>query len=158
VKKEYFSTLSRKECESFIKENIDYFSFNIGQEHFSGWTKFGFFCISYISGKYRLYNPIYNKVIGRIADKNGNTTVSIHLYKGLTDIFSLLLLFVCSFTIVSLVEMNYKYNIFAAIGLSALCCAFASIITYVSTYMSKQGKEGENELLNFLERNLSLMQ
>jgi hypothetical protein len=158
MKRKYFSTLSKRECESFIEENIDFISFNIGQEHFSGWTKLGFFNISYVSGKYRLYNPIYNKVIGRITNKDGNTIVSIHSYKGLTDIFSLLLLFAFSFAIISLVEMNYGYNIFAAIGLSALCCAFASIITYVATYLSKQGKEGEEGLLNFLETNLNLAQ
>lgn len=158
MKRKYISTLSEKECKSFIKENIDFISFNFTQEHFIGWTKFGFFSITYKSGKIRMYNPIFNKALGRITSKNGKTMVSFRTYKGLTDIFSLFFIFVSSFIILSAAGINYEFNVIQVIGLSALCCALVSIITFAASYLSEEGQEGENQLSNFLQRSLNLKQ
>lgn len=158
MKRKYISTLSEKECKSFIKENVDFISFNFTQEHFTGWTKFGFFSIAYKSGKIKMYNPIFNKAIGRITSKNGGTMVSFRTYKGLTDIFSLLFLFVSSFIILLAAGINYEFNVTQVIGLSVLCCAFASSITFVASCLSEEGQEGESELCDFIQRSLSLKQ
>jgi hypothetical protein len=154
MKKRYTTVLSIDECKSRIKDCIHFLRFNFGQEQFVGWIRFGIFSIAYRNGKIRMYNPIFNKSIGRIYKKNGKTYVDFSLFKGLTDIFSVFYIFIGSLLIISLVA--HGLNLLGRISLSVLCCIFASSITWFFSWITEEGRDGEGRLSEFLERNLEL--
>lgn len=103
-----------------------------------------------------MYNPIFNKIIGTVKEKDGYTHVTFRLYKGLTDLISLLFIFVVSFLILSV--RFYELNVFSRAGLSLLCCFFAASITFCFTWLSEDGQDGEVQLVEFVKRNLELRQ
>lgn len=86
----YETDLSINECRTIFKECTDFVAFSFGEERLTGWIQFGFFSISYRSGKFRMYNPIFIKAIGKLTECDGRTLVKFSIYKGLTDIFSIL--------------------------------------------------------------------
>ncbi|WP_181438863.1 hypothetical protein [Paenibacillus sambharensis] len=134
---------------------MDLTLFDDWSEHHSGWIKRGWFSISYKSGKIRMYNPVFNKVIGRIKTRKGVTMVSFRTYRGLTDILSLVILFAGSFALI-LATSSQVLDIGTIALLSLFCCSLAAVITYTFTSLSSEGREGEEYLINLLERVLEL--
>jgi len=155
LKRTYATRLSPADCQAVIRDCVDLISFNIGVEAFTGWAKLSRFSISYKSGKMRRFNPIFNKAIGRLERKGGKTIVTFTTYKGLTDLFSLLFLFIGSFLIIAIASRG-ELGVWAMSGLSPFCCFLAATITFALTWISDEGREGERQLIEFLERNLEL--
>lgn len=151
----YVTDLSKKECKSIFDQCVDFMSLSFGQEKLTGWMKYGFFSISYKSGKIRMYNPIFVKVIGKISERNGKAIVEFSTYRGLTDIFSMLFIFLGSLGILIIVS-DGELGLMHLLLLSILCCSLASSITFLFSFFSSEGKEGEERIIEFLERNLRL--
>lgn len=153
--RKYITSLSPKECTSIIKDSIDFISIGFGFEKFTGWILLNIFSISFSSGPIRLYNPIYNKIIGKISKKDGVTYVSIIKFKGLTDFFSIGFIFILSFIII-LIASQGLLNVWILICMSLLCCLLAAIITFTFTRITIEGQNGDKRLTEFIERNLDL--
>lgn len=154
LKRRYITKLSKEECKAFFKDNVDVIPLIFGEEAFFGWAILHVFSLSFSSGKLRRYNPIFNKMIGRCVEKNGATHVTFSLYKGLTDFLSLFFIFVGSFIILSI--KFYELSALSIAILSILCCLVVSGITFIMTWLSEEGREAEDRLIEFLERNLEL--
>lgn len=156
MRRTYKTLLTPAECQTRLRACIDFVSLNFGQERYTGWVKFGIFHISYKDGEYSFQKYIFNKVIGKITSKQGQTIVKFKSYKGLTDIISLFVIFTLSFLIFLLVETNLP--IIYTLLFSALCCCLSSVISFLSTWLSETGRDNEIELIQFMERNLELVE
>lgn len=149
-KRKYTTKLSRKECISFIKDNIDFIRFDFYNESFRGWTKFGIFSISYNDGEHNRRRIVRNKAVGRISVKDGKTRVRFRLYKGWTDLFSLIytmLLF--SFMNLFMAPPFISEMFFLSV---TLLPAIMVLYSWLYTILSEDGHSNEATLLAYVER------
>ncbi|WP_454190140.1 hypothetical protein [Paenibacillus sp. Marseille-Q7038] len=149
-KRRYTTKLSQKECISFIKDNIDFIRFDFYNESFRGWTKFGIFSISYNDGEHNRRRIVRNKAVGRISVKEGITHVRFRLYKGWTDIFSLMytmLLFSCMnlFMGPPFISEMFFFSV-------TLIPAIMVLYSWLYTILSEDGHSNEAILLAYVER------
>lgn len=149
-KRRYISKLSQKECISFIKDNIDFIHFNFYDESFRGWTKFGIFSISYNDGEQKRRRIVRNKAVGRISVKDGQTRIRFRLYKGWTDIFSIIYtMLLASFLNVVMGPPFISYMFLASV---TVIPAILVLYSWLYTILSKDGHFNEVTLLSYLER------
>ena len=151
------SALTRQQCSKVIRENVDFISFSFGNERYTGWSKFGFFCIAYHDGKSLRRNyPISTRICGHISEKNGSTSVSYSCFYGLTDLISVIRLFLL--TLVILLFDRDKYGMpFEICILSSIVCTFlVAAFTYIVTKFSRAGNENGQTLENYVASLLNL--
>lgn len=158
LKHNYISALSAKECNMFIKENLDliYFNYGLGLDCFSGYVIFGFFYITFFDRRIYQRYPVLHKAIGRIKKKNGKTMITLYTYRGITDIFPLSLIFIALFVLLG----AFTYNL-ALVKISTLAffgCLAAAVVFFFYVNVSKKDMDGKEELLDLLERCLELKQ
>ena len=149
-KRRYITKLPRKECLSFIKENIDFIRFDFYNESFRGWTKFGIFSISYNDGEHNRRRIVRNKAVGRISVKDGKTHVRFRLYKGWTDPFALIytmFLFSCINLIMGPPFISEMF--FLSVSLLP---AIMVLYSWLYTILSEDGHSNEAILLAYVER------
>lgn len=152
MKGKLISPRKAENCKAFLRENVDLFSFAFGESAITGWTKFGWFSLSYRDGEYRRF-PLFNRAFGRISRRKGRTIVSYRTYKGLTDPVGLFVLFVAALGL--MLAIAFQDNVpmdEAAESAFGLAAAMAGI-TWLSTVVREEGREGERELVGFIERN-----
>lgn len=82
--------------------------------------------------------------------------MTFRIYKGLTDILSLIFLFLGSFIILVMAENSDELPVSYNVGLSVFGCLLAAGITFTATALSDEGREGQRQVTEFLERNLNL--
>ncbi|MFD0673771.1 hypothetical protein [Cohnella sp. GCM10027633] len=154
MKRRLTSPRTAENCKSFIRQNVDRFSLNFGVPAMTGWTKLGWFCLSYRDGKTRRH-PIFNRAFGRISRRGGRTVVTYRTYKGLTDpigFFFLLAMAACFMIAVAGREslvIPLAETAEAIIGLAVMMAG----VTWLSTIVREDGRENERELIGFIERN-----
>ncbi|MCU6713070.1 hypothetical protein M6D81_30660 [Paenibacillus sp. J5C_2022] len=152
----YKSDVSAKQFRTFTKENLDRFTLP-WQEGFSGWCHFGCFSVCYKSGDMSERRNIFTKAVGRIRRRNGEHFVSFIVFRGLTDPFSLLVLFTLSFIIIALTASQGIGPLpigIAAFG-AGLCTLLASGITFLFSLFHEEGQESAEELIRYLERTVA---
>lgn len=149
-KRRYTTKLSRKECISFIKDNIDFIHFDFYNESFRGWTKFGIFSISYNDGEQKRGRIVRNKAVGRISVKDGETRIRFRLYKGWTDFFSMIytmLLASCVNVMMGPPFISYMFLVSVTVIPLILI-----LYSWLYTISSEDGRSNEVYLLAYLER------
>ena len=149
-KRRYTTKLSQKECISFIKDNIDFIHFDLYDEFFRGWTKFSIFSISYNDGEHKRGRAVYNKAVGIISMKNGETRVRFRLYKGWTDLFSIIYTMLLPFCVMLIMGPPFIPNMLflGVIVFPAILDSYS----WLYTILSKAGHANEATLLAYLER------
>lgn len=153
-RKRFVSTLTVKECNMFIEENLGLLFLHYGLDRFQGWVRLGFYCVTLTNERFQLRNPVFHKAIGRISKSNGETRVTVTMYRGLTDLFSLLTIFLISYVLLGILTLNYN---FVSLSLLSLLISFVVAgITYLITCFSEEAIENEEELLDFLKRSMEL--
>lgn len=154
MKRKLISPRKAENCEAFLKENVDLFSFAFGESAITGWTKFGWFSLSYRDGEYRRL-PLFNRAFGRISRRKGRTVVSYRTYKGLTDPVGLFVLLAAAFglILVAAAQGSVPAPIDEAAGSAFGLAAAMAGLTWISTVVREEGREGEQELIGFIERN-----
>ncbi|WP_211746608.1 hypothetical protein [Paenibacillus sp. Marseille-Q4541] len=150
MKRKYTTQLSKKECISFVKDNVDFIRFDFSNEYFRGWTKLGIFSISYHDGKRERGRGVYNKAIGRISVKNGKTQVQFRLYKGWTDLFSILYTVMLSTFVVFI--SGPPFIPYAFLITLILLPIIMVPYTWLYTTLSNDGHYNEVTLLTYVER------
>lgn len=153
IRRTYTTTLSIKECHRIIRENLELIFFNYGSDRFEGWVRLGFIRIIFTNSLFRLQKPIFNRVTGRIRSKGGITRVFVHTYQGLTDIISLLKIFLFSSMVILIIFNSPILNLLIV---SIIISLFLSFLSFLMTVLSENGKSNEFELIDFLERSLDL--
>lgn len=149
-KRRYTTKLSQKECITFIKDNVDFIHFDFYDEYFRGWTKLGIFSISYNDGQHKRGRAVYNKAVGRISIKNGKTQVRFRLYKGWTDLFSIIYTMLLSSCVMLIMGPPFISNMFflSVIVFPVILVSYS----WLYTILSNDGRSNEATLLAYLER------
>lgn len=151
----YTSKLSTKECKDFIRENLDAFSIPFGDEYMTGWTKLGFFSVSYKMGKWQRNYWVFNKSIGRISSRRGTTRVTFVTFRGLTDPLSLLLQLFGIYIMLSVAQGMEIMNAADKWLIAGCFTAVLAIISWIYTTIHPDGAYAEKEMIDYLERNIA---
>lgn len=138
------------EYTNILREKFDS-RLMLGQERYIGWCKGKVFSVNYYSGAEfgRRNYPIYNKAMGIICDKDGRTEVSYHVFRGLTDPVSVMVLFLFTSLILKIVEVSF----FVLFGLGWTVAV--ALLTWICTVCSATGQEGKERLEEFLSRQIT---
>lgn len=152
MRRKLISPRKAENCEAFLRDNVDKFSFSFGNPVMTGWTKFGWFGLSYRDGEYRRF-PLFNRAFGRISRRKGQTVVSYRTYKGLTDPVALFVLFAAALALMFAIAFQDNVPLDEAAETAFGLTAAMAGLTWISTAAREEGREGEQELIGFIERN-----
>lgn len=146
------ANISREKWIHNFTDNLSHW-FYFGEERYTGWCKFGFFSVRYHSGKelWQFYYQIFNKCLGYIRNKNGQTTIRYLHFHGLTDPVSLLTQYIGSFLILYIVKTRFQLDLGDVLVYSLLPTAIAALFTCIFTAFSGQGYQNQRELDSFLD-------
>ena len=118
-----------------------------GASRYIGWTLGNLFSLSYYSGKEfgRRNYPIANKAIGIVIRREQQSVVHYCTFRGLTDPFSLVLLFALTYLIFALADFPHP------LGFTAAWVAAVALLTFICTVASAVGHEGKVQIDKFLQ-------
>ncbi|MCR2805119.1 hypothetical protein [Paenibacillus soyae] len=151
----YVSELTPAACKAFIRDNLDAFTLLYGEEHATGWTKLGWFRVSYNTGKLSRGYWVFNKALGRISRRKGETRVTFVTFRGLTDPISIVVNFSLSSLIFLLAEGSEGATWRDILLFGGIWSMGMAVVTWLYSMIHPDGKYAEGKLIGFLERNIA---
>ena len=142
------SELTYSEYRERFKEALDS-PLALGSERFTGWMIGGLFTLNYYSGHefMRRNYPILNKAMGFVRKRDGKAEITFLTFMGLTDPVSFLLMYSLCLIILKFAQIPLSIGWW----ISLLWYGAFAVFTFLCTFLSERGNEGNKLLKVFAE-------
>ena len=144
-------------CQQELKDALD--SRKIFKaERYTGWVKGRFFSMAYTHDKEAAERGrwSYNKAMGFLTEKEGNTHVHVTIFRGLSDPVSLLILFVVFLILFLLIQERWQATFLDTLTFSLLATACIACISYMATAFGEVGRKETETLRRHIRQALHL--